>query len=473
MHNAAVDAKQIFAAVALTLACGSSVPAAGEEVPTLTLRSGHSLVLHEPGLRRVAIGNGKIAGVVAIKNSDLILNGKSAGQTTLLVWNKFGRRAYEVDVSEQTLDDVSAMLTSAIADSNLRVTTVNHSIVVGGAVAQQSDKQRVEELISRFGADSRANKYTIVDAVTVSQPLGALQNKMTVSGGEIQVDRDAKGNLVVSGRVGDRAQAEAALERVRTMGAAYLGADGRVIDRLAVDTVSQVDIKVYVLEVDNTALQNLGLQIQSGVPDPGHPGFYSLQGPSFPLLESPLNLGRALTSGAFYRTTILAPTINLLVQNGHARILSSPDLVTMPGKKATFLVGGEIPIPYSTGLGQVSIVYKQYGVQLALTPTILGNGGIETQVAPEVSNLDYQNQVQYNGFTIPALKVDRLSTDVITQDGESIILGGLVSRVEQKTIQKVPILGSIPILGQLFRSTNYQRGNTDVVFVLTPQLITR
>lgn len=145
----------------------------------------------------------------------------------------------------------------------------------------------------------------------------------------------------------------------------------------------------------------------------------------------------------------------------------------MPGVKATYLVGGEIPYIYSTGLGVSSIVFKNYGVMLDVTPTILGNGSIETVVAPEVSNLDFTNGITLNGFVVPALKTSRLSTDLVTQPGESIVMGGLLQRIETRNINKVPGLGDLPILGQLFRDSRYQSSQTDVIFVLTPEVITR
>jgi pilus assembly protein CpaC len=137
------------------------------------------------------------------------------------------------------------------------------------------------------------------------------------------------------------------------------------------------------------------------------------------------------------------------------------------------LVGGQIPVVTSSGLGATNVQYQNYGVQLNVTPTILGNGSVEAVIAPTVSALDYANAVVVSGFTIPALTVSQLSTDVITRPGESILLGGLVQRVEQKTISKIPLLSEIPILGKLFTSTAYQSKATDVVFVMTPEIITR
>jgi pilus assembly protein CpaC len=127
----------------------------------------------------------------------------------------------------------------------------------------------------------------------------------------------------------------------------------------------------------------------------------------------------------------------------------------------------------ASGPQQIAIEYKEFGVRLEVTPSILGNGNVETVIAPEVSNLDFADGVTLNGFVVPALKTSRLSTDVITKDGESIVMGGLLSRVEQRNISKIPILGDLPILGKLFRSTSYQNSQTDVVFVMTPTILTR
>jgi pilus assembly protein CpaC len=254
-----------------------------------------------------------------------------------------------------------------------------------------------------------------------------------------------------------------------------------VVDRLETATISQVDVKVYVLEVDETALRQLGVNLQSARFNPD--GTYVLGAPQFPAVESPATgpngsagpglAGRALSIGAFFRSITLAPTLNLIVNSGHARILSSPDLVTLPGHQAEFLVGGQIPIPYASGPQQIAIQYKDFGVKLQVTPRILGADNIETLIAPEVSDLDFQDGVSLNGFVVPALKTSRLSTNVVTKAGESIVLGGLLRRQEQRFVDKIPGLGDLPILGKLFRSTRYQNAQTDVVFVMTPTILTR
>lgn len=463
------------AAVVLALAAaGAALPAQAQTASMLSIQTGASVILRAPGIRRVAVGDGRIAGVLPIGTSQLVINGKAPGVTTVIVWEGAGRATYDVTVTEQTMNDLAHMLRSSIAYPNVQVQSFNNSVVVRGVVADGAEFATLSDLLGRFDTYARSQHDTIVNAVEVAHPLGDIQQALAgiPGAGDIRVDPDGKGNVIVSGRVHDEATAQAVLQRAKGLSGAYLAANGKLIDRIATDTTSQIDVKVYVLEVDNTAMKNLGVQLQSAVW--GNNG-YTLGAPSFPVVEPaqlPLS-GGALKVGPFFRTITLAPTLNLLVQEGHARVLSSPNLVTTPGNKATFLVGGEVPVPFSTGLGQVSIEYKQYGVQLNVTPTIMGNGAVDADIEPNISDLDFADGVTENGFVIPALKESRLQTDVITQPGESIIMGGLVRRVEQRTIQKVPLLGDIPILGQLFRSTRYQKDDSDVVFVMTPTVLTR
>jgi pilus assembly protein CpaC len=352
-----------------------------------------------------------------------------------------------------------------------------NSLVLDGSVANGDQLVQIADIVSRF-TPVAGTKYAIVDAVTVAHPMGPLDTLLSANPAtaNVTVERDTTGGLIVSGTVPDRATAEMVLANAKALGGPSLAADGKVIDRLQTTTTSQVDIKVYVLEIDDTGLKNLGVDLQAATYIPTTTGTqptFTLGQAIFPIVESAGAIGKALTTGAFFRTTTLAPTLNLVITSGHGRILSSPDLVTLPGKKANFLVGGQIPIPVSTGPQQIAIQYEEYGVKLEITPTILGDGSVETLIAPEVSNLDYADGVTLNGFVVPALKTSKLSTEIITKDGESIVMGGLLSRNEQRNITKIPLLGDLPILGPLFRSVNYQTSKTDVVFVMTPTILTR
>ena len=163
--------------------------------------------------------------------------------------------------------------------------------------------------------------------------------------------------------------------------------------------------------------------------------------------------------------------INALEQKGVARSLAEPNLVALSGDTASFLAGGEFPIPIPGTFGTVSIDYKRYGVGLAFTPTVLADGLINMKIEPEVSTLDTSNPVQVAGISIPPLIVRRASTTVELRDGQSFVIGGLLQSTGQNAIQQLPWLGDVPILGPLFRSTQYQKNETDLAIIVTPRLV--
>jgi pilus assembly protein CpaC len=163
--------------------------------------------------------------------------------------------------------------------------------------------------------------------------------------------------------------------------------------------------------------------------------------------------------------------INALEQKGMARALAEPNLTALSGDTASFLAGGEFPVPVPGQLGQVTIEYKRYGVGLAFTPTVLGDGLINLKIEPEVSQLDTSHPVQVAGISIPPLIVRRASTTVELRDGQSFVIGGLLQSVGQNQMQQLPWLGDIPVLGALFRSASYQKNETDLAIIVTPRLV--
>ncbi len=468
----------LLCAVAITASL--SGPALARDGQILSVVTGHSLILRGRGISRVAVGDGKVAGAIALDPTKIVINAKSAGETTVFVWDADGQHTYELTVIEHKLEQVVRMLRTQIDSQNVRVDVVGNTIVLGGKVADLAEFGRVSAVIERFKdiKFDTATPLNITNTITMRQPLGRLQDEIDriPSARDLRVDSDPTGNLVVSGHVTDRQQAQEILDRVNGLAAPYLKSDGKVVDRLALDTKSLVSVKVDVLEVDKTAQSALGLRLATAQRSSIGTGPFSLSpSTSIAAVEDPRVIGgpNPFLIGPFERVSLLAPTLDLLEQQGHARVLSSPTLVAMPGKAASYLVGGQIPIPVSNGLGSISIDYKQFGVSLNVTPTIQADGGIDTLLTPEISDLDFADGITLNGFVVPALKTSRLQTEVVTEDGESIILGGLLRRVEQRSIQKIPLLGDLPILGALFRSVSYQKTETDVVFVLTPKIINK
>jgi pilus assembly protein CpaC len=167
----------------------------------------------------------------------------------------------------------------------------------------------------------------------------------------------------------------------------------------------------------------------------------------------------------------LLTSLDLGERDGQVTTLANPNLTALSGETGTFLAGGEIPIPISQGLGAVSVEYKQYGVSLAYTPTVLADGRISLRVRPEVSQLSAAGSVTLNGTVIPGLTTRRAETTVELGSGQSFMIAGLLQNDHQNSIDKAPGLGDVPILGAMFRSNAFQRNETELVIVITPYLV--
>ncbi|HEY3951220.1 type II and III secretion system protein family protein [Phenylobacterium sp.] len=245
---------------------------------------------------------------------------------------------------------------------------------------------------------------------------------------------------------------------------------------------SQVVLEVRVLEATRATAQDLGVGLefgnqsfvgQQGANVVGHPiippgGQFPLVG----LLGTTPPIGAVNIVGAIGHTAIDAQ-LAALETKGMIRTLARPNLVAMSGEKASFLAGGEFPFPIPSGLGQISIEFRQYGVKLDFTPTVEDDGKIKLLVAPEVSALDPTNTVRIDNVTVPALTVRRANTTVELRDGESLAIGGMFQHTAQTDISQIPGLGNIPILSALFRSTRYQRNETELLIIVTPKLVTQ
>jgi pilus assembly protein CpaC len=193
--------------------------------------------------------------------------------------------------------------------------------------------------------------------------------------------------------------------------------------------------------------------------------------PGSPLnITDNVNFIGQFTNGATTWTVL----VDALKENGLTKILAEPTLITLSGRPASFLAGGEfpIPVPQASGGGTtITIEYKTFGVGLNFTPTVLGNGKISMIVNPEVSDLDFSRSVQLQGYTIPSVNVRRVSTVIELADGQSFAVAGLLKDDLREVVTKYPVLGDIPILGVLFRSSNYQKNETELIVIVTPHLV--
>jgi pilus assembly protein CpaC len=180
--------------------------------------------------------------------------------------------------------------------------------------------------------------------------------------------------------------------------------------------------------------------------------------------------------GEILRFDPIGARIRALEQQNKAKILSEPNLLVLDGREANMLVGGEIPVPVVQsaqvgGTGSVTIEYKEFGVRLRVLPSITGENRLQLKVTPEVSSLDFSNAIVMSGFRIPALRTRRAETTVNVKDGQSLIIGGLIQSETAKLVKKIPLLGDLPIIGELFKDRSFVNNETELVIIITPQIV--
>jgi pilus assembly protein CpaC len=250
-----------------------------------------------------------------------------------------------------------------------------------------------------------------------------------------------------------------------------------VVNRLKTATPLQVNLKVKIAEVNRSLLKQVGVNLLSSDPTSGFKfgigqGDNATSGPgSSPFGVNQILNGTTLGAAGKLFGLDIAGAIDLAETDGLVTTLAEPNLTALSGETASFLAGGEFPIPISQSLGSISIEYKQYGVGLAFTPIVLADGRISMRVRPEVSELSNEGAVELNNFTVPALTTRRAETTVELGSGQSFMIAGLLRNSATNDINKAPFLGDLPILGALFRSTRYRKSETELVIIVTPYLV--
>jgi len=281
----------------------------------------------------------------------------------------------------------------------------------------------------------------------------------------------ANGSVVISGSVSDPA--------IATQVDAVIQAAGfKTVNLLQspVKNAVQVQLQVRVAEINRNRMRELGTSYgyQSS---PGTGGY--LNSGTGPSALTAVDRGNLVgTVGSSLNLFVMGGNaltfLRALQQQGSLRALAEPNLIAMNGQEASFLAGGEFPIPVVQGTGNgssVSIVFKEYGVRLNFKPTIIDEDHIRLELEPEVSTLDFPNGIRLDGFIIPALRTRRAKTGVELRDGQSFALAGLLDNNETQTLSKVPGLGDVPILGNLFRSKQFQKNESELMFIVTTQIV--
>jgi len=267
------------------------------------------------------------------------------------------------------------------------------------------------------------------------------------------------GGLMLSGRVSTTSVA------MRAKAIAERYAPGAVSSSITVETAQQVMLEVRILEASRDSLKdfgiNLAIQNNSGVIFATGSGLVG-NNPATGTLQVSTNVG----------PTTIDMTLRALEEKGVIRTLARPNLAAISGEEATFLAGGEFPYPVPNAMGEISIEFKPFGVNLKFTPTVQDNGLIRLKVAPEVSALDPTNTLKLGNYELPALTVRRASTTIELKDGESFAVAGMFQQDYVNSARQVPWLGDIPIIGTLFRSGRWRRQETELLILVTPRLTT-
>jgi pilus assembly protein CpaC len=373
-------------------------------------------------IQRVAIGLGDIAEASAISPTEIMVDGKAAGETSLIIWDIHGgRQFFNVTVRQQatvtgdSLDAIRRELRSELPGQSIRVSYSNNAIFLRGTV-----------------------------------------NDLVASSRAVQI----------------------------------ASAAGKVVNLLDVNVPKsdpQILLKVRFASVDRNRARQLGINLFNlGLGDAvGGVTTTQFSPPAISGNASGANAVGGVKGGAIFSNEFnllayfpglgVGADISALESKGVVQVLAEPNLMATDGKEASFLAGGEFPYPVaqgsSGGLSTVTIEFKEYGIRLNFIPTITPRGTIRLQVAPEVSALDYTNQVNISGFEVPGITSRKVNTEVELADGESFMIGGLMDKSTNDTFEKIPFLGDIPIIGKLFQSEQKTKNDTELIVIVTPEIV--
>lgn len=362
------------------------------------------------GITRLAVGNPAIADVQLLSSGDFLLVGKKAGTTSLIVWSDGGRRT----------------------------------------------------------------EYTVYVAGNDRGMASAIQDAIGYPKVHVQMIKD---RVMLRGKVENQYEHDTALK----IAGLYTGGDGSgVIDLLEMEHPSQIRLEAQIIEINSDYTKNLGIQYWSQTP-----GSNSNSGSSTGNPNSGITVG---TAGLFYggedfsstrkhggwlgsHVANVNVTLQALINEGKARILSRPSITTMSGKTANILIGGRIPIPVSDGNGNVSIDWHEYGVKLKIEPVVDSEDKITSKVHAEVSTLDYSHGVKIDSFSVPGIATREAESEVNVRSGMTMAIGGLINSEDAKIVSKIPLLGDLPIIGRFFRHTSNTRDKREVIILITPTLV--
>jgi len=426
-RNTSSRARLGTALVALAIGLGTvgaAAPALAQPVPStykpsrqVLLNVGEGQMINLPrNVASVWTSAPDFADVYVNGPRQINIYGKAFGQATVIATAADGSVVYGASVQvNQNNSSINEALHQAIPDSNMTVTLVGQMAVINGTVASPEDATQAEALV----------KSLLNAGIKEDEPLKVVP-----------------------------------------------------VNRLKTATPLQVTLKVRIAEVNRTLLKQVGFNIFTndstkgstfsfnrgniGAVDANSMGGFAIQNVAG---------GSTLGIGAKILGLDFIGALDLLQNDGVVTMLAEPNLTALSGETASFLAGGEFPIPVSQSRDAISVEYKQYGVGLAFTPIVLSDGRISMRVRPEVSELTNEGAVKLGDFIIPALTTRRAETTVELGSGQSFMIAGLMRNSNTNNIEKAPFLGDLPILGALFRSTSFRRNESELVVIVTPYLV--
>jgi pilus assembly protein CpaC len=410
-------------------AAPSSPPSAGatfdDTANELNLEVGKAVLVDcaQP-IQRVAVGTGEVAEATAVSPTEVMITGKGPGATSLIIWDIHGGRQFfnvtvrpSVALAGDNLDAIRRELRAELPGEPIRVSYANNNVFLRGTVKDLNSSARAVEIASTGGK--------VVNLLDVNVPKAKPQILLKVRFAAV-----------------DRSKALTLGVNLYNLGL------GNALGGVSTGQLTPPSIS------------NGGSSSTGGVSGTdGSAAFGSTQGNIFAYFPG-LNVGA---------------DIHALESKGIVEVLAEPNLLATDGKEASFLAGGQFPYPVaqasSGGAAAISIEFKDYGIRLNFIPTITPRGTIRLQVAPEVSALDYVNEVEISGFEVPGITSRKVNTEVELNDGQTFIIGGLLDKNVSDTFQKIPFLGSIPIIGKLFQSEIKTKNDTELIVLVTPEIV--
>ncbi len=446
-------------------------------------------------LGKIELVDPKIADILVLNPRQLYLTAKSPGRTAIVLRAKSGHAftLFELEVSPpisriketgapvpkiqaEDIRQFKSTLQKVVPDeTDMGIHYTPERVTLSGTVSNKANKDQVLALAETFFPKKVINLLGVRNA---SIQLKETLYRLLPEEKDLKITATQE-NVMLSGTVSSAAN----LAQVLAITESYY--PKKIINLLEVAGVHQVMLEVRVAEMSRSLLKRLGFNFSTISGDGSNFGVS--------LLNSLTSIGSIPSRGVFGSTgtsqsinAILRFTgdggstwtafIDALKEDGLVKVMAEPTLITLSGKTANFLAGGEFPVPVPQpggggGAVAITIEYKSFGVGLNFTPTVLGNKRINMTVAPEVSQLDFSNAVALGGFVVPGLTTRRVSTSIEMADGQSFAIAGLLQESVREVVTKFPLLGDIPILGALFRSTNFQKNETELIIIVTPRLV--